>query len=186
VRQVTNAFATKLRLKAGDENGNHAAKGEGAATVAQEGAMGRDVWDYSEWRRVLGAFQLTAPVQPKHELLFREQRHLSVLLWIAQAIPHESRWYPVFQRYVDVIAGRVQAFGGDPTHVKPSPNGNPHGEPDGKPHDGKDGKDGKERGRHEGKIGGLIFDHFGDFEGFLLETAHGERRYFSREREIEL
>jgi hypothetical protein len=183
VRQVTNGFATKLRLKTHDKNGNHAAKGKGSATVAQEGPMGRDVWDYAEWRRVLGAFQLTAPVHAKHELLFREQRHLSVLRWIAQSIPHESRWYPVFQRYVDVIAGRVQTFGGDPTQVRPSPSGDPHGKPDGTPHDGKDGE---ERVGQTGKIIGLIFDHFGDFAGFLLETAEGERRYCSREHEMEL
>ena len=41
-----------------------------------------------------------------------------------------------------------------------------------------------EREDHTGKIGGLMFDHFGDFEGFILETDEGERRYFSRETEI--
>jgi hypothetical protein len=30
----------------------------------------------------------------------------------------------------------------------------------------------------------LIFDHFGDFEGFILNTEEGEHRYFSRETEI--
>ena len=35
-----------------------------------------------------------------------------------------------------------------------------------------------------GLLGGLMFDHFGDFEGFILETDEGERRYFSRETEI--
>jgi uncharacterized protein with LGFP repeats len=35
-----------------------------------------------------------------------------------------------------------------------------------------------------GKIGGLMFDHFGDFEGFILETDEGEHRYFSRSSEI--
>lgn len=37
---------------------------------------------------------------------------------------------------------------------------------------------------HTGKIGGLMFDHFGDFEGFILETDEGERRYFNREADI--
>lgn len=40
------------------------------------------------------------------------------------------------------------------------------------------------RETHTGKIGGLIFDYFGDFEGFVLETDEGERRYSSRETEI--
>jgi len=43
-----------------------------------------------------------------------------------------------------------------------------------------------ERAGHKGKVAGLIFDSFGDFEGFVLETAEGERRYFGREHEIEL
>jgi hypothetical protein len=38
---------------------------------------------------------------------------------------------------------------------------------------------------YTGKIAGLIFDHFGDFEGFLLETEEGERTFHSREKEIE-
>jgi len=33
-----------------------------------------------------------------------------------------------------------------------------------------------------GKISGLLFDHFGDFEGFTLETYGGsQHRYLSRE-----
>jgi hypothetical protein len=35
-----------------------------------------------------------------------------------------------------------------------------------------------------GKIAGLIFDSFGDFEGFLLETQGAEHKYFSREKAI--
>ena len=35
-----------------------------------------------------------------------------------------------------------------------------------------------------GKIAGLMFDHFGDFEGFILETEESERTYKSREGEI--
>lgn len=35
-----------------------------------------------------------------------------------------------------------------------------------------------------GKITGLIFDHFGDFEGFLLDTEECEHRFFSRENEM--
>jgi len=34
-------------------------------------------------------------------------------------------------------------------------------------------------------VDGLIFDHFGDFEGFVLETETGEyRRFRSRERQV--
>jgi hypothetical protein len=145
--------------------------------------MGRSEYDYLQWRRVLGAFQLTAPVRPRQTLLFREERHLSVLRWIAEAIPQHSRWHPVFDRYIDVIGDRVAAFGGDPSHVRPSPYGWPkRHEP--AAHSGHR-PPGEERVRNTGKIAGLLFDRFGDFEGFVLETAEGERRFFSRERDIE-
>jgi len=37
-----------------------------------------------------------------------------------------------------------------------------------------------------GKIAGLIFDRFGDFEGFLLNTEDGDRKFYSRERAMEM
>jgi murein tripeptide amidase MpaA len=132
-----------------------------------------------EWRRVIGAFQLTIPVRNKELLLVREERDLSVLRWIAEFIPHHSRWYPVFHRYLSQIAGRVTTFGGDPNQILPSPTGDGrrkhrcHPEPEG-----------EERRALTGKIAGLIFDRFGDFEGFLLDTEDGECKFFSRERDI--
>jgi len=187
VRQVTNAFSARLREKRPQDPGGtkKGKKAAAAAAVAQEGPMGRDQYDYHQWRRVLGAFQLTAPVRPKETLLFREERHLSVLRWIAESIPQSSRWYHVFERYIDVIGSRVISFGGDPTHVKPSPYGwpKPHHEP--QPHPGHHLPPGEEREGHRGKIAGLLFDRFGDFEGFMLHTAEGERRYFSHERDVE-
>jgi hypothetical protein len=135
-----------------------------------------------EWRRVLGAFQLRIPVGAKDVLLVTEERQLAVLRWIAEAIPPHNRWYLVFRRYLEQIAGRVRVFGGDPIHIQPSPTGtvgstppHPHPHPD---------------PRHEkllaftGKVAGLVFDRFGDFEGFLLDTKDGERTFRSREREI--
>jgi hypothetical protein len=76
-----------------------------------------------EWRRVLGAFQLTIPVQTKGLLLEREERLLSVLQWIAEAIPPENRWYSIFTRYLDQVGGRVDGFGGDKDQITPSPDG---------------------------------------------------------------
>ena len=35
-----------------------------------------------------------------------------------------------------------------------------------------------------GKITGLIFDRFGDFEGFLLQTEQGPHQFRSRERDV--
>jgi hypothetical protein len=35
-----------------------------------------------------------------------------------------------------------------------------------------------------GKVRALVFDHFGDFEAFILETEDGERRFLSREHAV--
>jgi len=135
------------------------------------------VVDEIEWRRVIGAFQLSIPVKNRETLVLREERDLSVLRWIAKAIPNTSRWYEVFQRYLNLIGGRVSSFGGEPGTIEPSPTGD--GVPTRKPH--------HEKGERSftGKVADLIFDSFGDFIGFVLEMESGERRVFSREPEIE-
>lgn len=132
-----------------------------------------------EWRRVLGAFQLSIPVKTKRELLLREERDLSVLRWIAEAIPHSSRWHAVFHRYLSEIAGRVTVFGGDPTQILPSPNGEGR-----RKRPPRKEEEREERRAFTGKIAGLIFDHFGDFEGFILETEEREHRFLSREKDV--
>ncbi len=98
--------------------------------------------------------------------------------WVGEAIPTTSRWYLVMQRYLSQIAGRVTFMGGNPSLVQPSgtgiwkaplPHPHPHGEH-----------------RFVGKVESLIYDRFGDFEGFTLETMGGEiKRFESREPHIE-
>jgi hypothetical protein len=129
------------------------------------------------WRKVLGTFQINIPVSTKEVLLEREELRLSIFRWIAESIPHSSRWWPVFRRYLELIAIRVGEMGGDPGKILPSPNG--YGglpQPPKEPH------------RHEytGKIEALVYDHFGDFEGFALELYDGAKhRFDSREDEVE-
>jgi hypothetical protein len=165
VRQLTNAFGKVTpppppppRLEA-----RHGAAGHAVAEI--------------EFRRVLGAFQLDIPVHNKHLLLGREEKELSVLRWIFKSIPHHSRWYPVFRRYLEQMAGRVSSFGGDPGGILPSPTGD-----GGKP--GHHEPPGERREAFTGKIEGLIFDRFGDFEGFILDTEDGDRKFYSREEEV--
>jgi hypothetical protein len=169
VRQITNAFpALKTRPGLETGGGDNPASGESAAAIV--------VHRPTRWKKVLGAFQLTMPVHARETLLVKEERILSVMLWIAEAIPSDSRWYPVFQRYLQEIGGRVSVFGGDPGSILPSPTG-----------DGKNPTCSAPEGDRAftGKICGLIFDHFGDFAGFVLETEHGEHRFNSREKEME-
>ena len=132
---------------------------------------------------LLGAFQITITISTKEQLLFREERLLAWLRWIQQAIPFQNRWYLVFQRYVEQIGGRVLGFGGDPTQILPSPTGQVPGQGPG-PEPGEEEEE-EEREEFTGKIAGLIFDRFGDFEGFVLDTEDGDRKFFSREKHIE-
>jgi hypothetical protein len=74
-------------------------------------------------RKTLGAFQMTIPVKSDPEILPKEIRKLSVLRYVQQSIPASSRWHSIFERYLDQIAARVLGLGGDPTTVKPSPDG---------------------------------------------------------------
>jgi hypothetical protein len=156
VRQLTNAFAEPV---------NPARRRRRTAAPAAAQII--------EWRRVSGAFQLTVPVKVKGILLAPEERDLSVLRWIGEAIPRQSRWHLVFRRYLEQIAERVKAFGGDPDGILPSPTG-----------DGGHKHPPEKHKACTGKIAGLIFDRFGDFEGFLLDTDDGERKFLSRERDV--
>jgi hypothetical protein len=129
------------------------------------------------WRRMLGAFQVTIPIKTKSQLLVREEELLAWLLWIQETLPVMNRWYPVFQRYVSQISGRVRGFGGDPGAIKPSPTG---------------GVPLPKRGPclpdlcFTGKVIGVIYDRFGDFEGFELLSECGDvYRFRGREPRVE-
>ena len=69
------------------------------------------------YRRTIGAFGLEIPVGTKALLLHDEERTLSILRHIEQSVPLETKWWPVFRRYVDLHAGRVAGMGGDPTII---------------------------------------------------------------------
>jgi hypothetical protein len=176
VRQVTSAFGAFGRRPSSSPQ----------RPATQHALALQQSRKFFEWRKVLGAFQLNIPVKTKDALVVPEERLLSVLRWIFQAIPPHNRWYPVFSRYLEEIGGRVHGLGGDPSKVPPSPTGDP--EPKHRHHRGDEDEERERREEREaatGKIAGLIFDRFGDFEGFLLDTEDGERRFFSREKEIE-
>lgn len=136
------------------------------------------------WRYVVGAFQMRVPVERDELILPREENLLAILKWRLQRLPVTDRWYPVLQRWINVVTSRVRGFGGNPAKIAPSPLGTanqgitipiklplPQGE--------------LEHGE-TGKITGLRYDRFGDFVGFDLVTLGGEERHFhAREAEVE-
>jgi hypothetical protein len=131
------------------------------------------------WRRVLGSFQIAISVTTKGPMLAPEERSLSVMRWIQLAVPAGNRWFPVIQRYLDQIAARVSALGGNPASILPSPSGGirplpPPGPPRPAPME------------FTGKVDGVKYDAFGDFEGFFIRTEPGAEHWFaSRERAVE-
>jgi hypothetical protein len=130
------------------------------------------------WRYVTGTFGVTVPVVDDPTLLARDQDTLAILRWRLDHFAAGSRWRPVLERLVSYIGRRVDGAGGDAGAVGPSLWGFHHRGP--KP------VGGSEQGREwTGKVSDLVFDKFGDFEGFWLETWDGKVRFTACEPEIE-
>jgi hypothetical protein len=146
-------------------------------TARQPGTVARP----AVWRRVLGTFALSIPVVAGPSIRATEERQLSVLRWILSSVPTTDRNYLTFSRYVDLYAERVADLGGEPASIPPSATGTWAGGP------GPGSGTGHARGRElTGKIEEIIYDRFGDFEGFALETDHGRRVMFhSREQRVQ-
>lgn len=125
------------------------------------------------WRKVIGSFQVSMPVRTREVMLEPEERLLAVLKWIDLSIPPTDRWSPVFTRYVQVVADRVKALGGDPDKIQPSPSGNGHVTPGPESHIS-----------FTGRIAEVVYDRFGEFEGFVLDTEEGRRSFSSEEEEL--
>ena len=126
------------------------------------------------WREVVGTFELRIPISMKEPLLYPEERLLAWLRWKLTVTPPSLRWYPVLVRYEQLVAGRVQGFGGDPSTIAPSATGDVAG------HEPPPPPDHRHRRRHyTGKVTAVRFDRFGDFEGFSLRTEDGHEHSFS-------
>ena len=79
----------------------------------------------TNWRYVTGAFQVKIPVSKATAILPQERDTLAIFKWRLLQTSPTSRWYPVLQRYVDLVAARVAGLGGDPGAIAPSPDGAP-------------------------------------------------------------
>jgi hypothetical protein len=138
-------------------------------------------------RYVVGSFQVKIPVETKGDMITAEENTLAIFKARLKAMSPTNRWRPVIERYIGLLSARVDGLGGDAKDIPPSFLGN------GRAKQGEGGAERHERDRDDhrekweertGKISGLIFDHFGDFEGFILDTEEGEHRFFSREADI--
>jgi hypothetical protein len=130
-----------------------------------------------DWRYIVGTFTARIPVQRDRTILPDEENLLAILKW-RLSLSAGDRWHPVLRRYVDYVSARVNGMGGNAATIPaadayyPVPEAG-HGGP-------------VQDHQHKGKIVGIVYDRFGDFEGFLLETEAGEdRRFKSTEFAVE-
>ena len=133
----------------------------------------RRVWE----RYIAGSFQVKIPVSAGPAMRPAEETTLAILKARLEGWPKASPWYPVLLRYTELIAGRLRGIGGDPEGIPPSLGGYRPGRPVCEPDE--------HRLAFTGKVVSLVYDRFGDFCGFVLDTEDGARRFAAREPEIE-
>jgi len=122
------------------------------------------------WRYVAGTFLARISVQEESTILPADENLLAILKWRLGLIGTANRWYPVLQRYIGYLTGRIDNMGGNASQIPASPTGYQPALPaPGKP-------------AHEhcftGKVIAIRYDRFGDFEGFELLTEHGQEHRF--------
>jgi Pro-kumamolisin, activation domain len=126
------------------------------------------------WRYVVGTFGVQIPVATSRTLLAPEENTLAILKWRLEQLPPTDRWHPVLVRYIEYVSGRVNGLGGHAGSIPASPTG--YQPVPACPADRC----------AVGKVTGVVYDRFGDFDGFWLRTEEGEeRRYHATEARIE-
>jgi murein tripeptide amidase MpaA len=125
-------------------------------------------------RKVLGAFRVRVVVKVGEPLLGKLVRNYAVLRYVFGAIPASDSWYPVFVRYIKQLGDQIQGLGVDPGLIPATPDD--PGIP-GRPYD-------RDRDCFTGKVSEVIFNCFGDFEGFVLATCEKCHRFKTTEKGI--
>ncbi|MBV9196095.1 MAG: hypothetical protein JO168_18320 [Solirubrobacterales bacterium] len=119
-------------------------------------------------RYVMGSFQVKMPVSTAAALLAPEQDALAIFKARLDALPASSRWQPVLARYVALLAARVDGLGGSAADVAPSLEGyaaSPKVVAPGL------------IGGPVGRVAEVLFDCFGELEGFVFETCETRRAF---------
>jgi hypothetical protein len=145
-----------------------ASRGSRLAVVTTPGAA--PVYE----RYIVGSFQIKIPVSTRAAMLPAEETTLAILKARLEAMPTSNRWYPVLLRYIGQIAGRVDGLGGNASSIPASLGGYRPGT--------TQCVDKLEE--FTGKVREVVFDCFGEFNGFVLEDCCEQRAFESRAREI--
>ncbi|MFL5909807.1 MAG: galactose oxidase-like domain-containing protein [Gaiellaceae bacterium] len=119
-------------------------------------------------RSIVASFQLTIPVSTAHQMLPEAQRTFDVLSEVGATIGAGDRWRPVFDRYLNALGSQLTSIGGDAKEHGP----------------GRPGLPGR-AGKHvSGKVVEILYDCFGDFEGFVIDSCGSLHRFHAREHRI--
>jgi hypothetical protein len=136
------------------------------------------VGDQLLWRYVSGSFLARVSVQRENTILPADENLLAILKWRLTLIGAGNRWYPVLLRYISYLSARIVGMGGDPSKIPPSSGGYqlPSPVPVKRP----------DEHCYTGKVIGIRYDRFGDFEGFKLLSEDGREHWFrGREPQVE-
>jgi hypothetical protein len=163
--QEFNILVRRLASRQRDALFRPAGAAAGAAVVRKPGLP---------TRYVTGAFQVKIPVTSDEALRSREENTLAILKWRLLQMPPVYRWHPVVRRYIEYVAGRVDGSGGNASGIAPSPLGvQPLVEEGCRPSQ-----------RYTGKVCRVLFDCFGEFEGFVLRDCARSRAFACREQGV--
>ena len=122
------------------------------------------------WRYVTGSFLVRIPVQGESTILPIDENLLAILKWRLGLINSGNRWYPVLLRYISYLTGRIDGMGGNASQIPPSPTGYQPPSPGPVKHASEH--------CYTGKVIGIRYDRFGDFEGFTLLSEEGHEHWF--------
>ena len=127
----------------------------------------------TNWRYVVGSFAVQIPVTTARVMLPSDENTLAIMNWRLTQMDPGNRWTPVLDRYIGYLKKRVDGLGGDSGAIVASPWG-------------VSSQSIHHRCERTGKIEDLMYDRFGDFEGFRLRTEHGQwNTYLCHEHAIE-
>lgn len=150
-------------------------KPQAKVNVERDQKPGELILPSNRYRYVVGTFQVKIPVATADSLLVPEMNTLAIMKWRLSRMASSNRWYLVLKRYIGYIADRVQGLGGDPASILPSPDGVPASQ-----------IATEQEREFMGKVCEVLYDCFGDFEGFVLRQCCNDTHAFkSRERGIE-
>jgi hypothetical protein len=130
------------------------------------------------WRYITGSFLTRISVQKESQILPADENLLAILKWRLGLIDPSNRWYAVLLRYISYLSGRIDGMGGNASQIPASPDGYQQPSPVHVQHSGEH--------CYTGKVIGIRYDRFGDFEGFTILSEKGNEHWFrGREHEVE-